>query len=177
MPTFFPGTLDWQSAQPVAVGAGQTSADIVIRMISQPAFQVSGVVVDERGRPVANALIRLMPDEARESLFVRGHGMPSRTDASGQFVIGNVTHGRYTLLAIAPVVTARATNRPDGAGSGSSMSFSGGIGSSRAGGGVTTETIDGVTTEYHDATGTRVPVAIEQANVDGLEVTVRRPPR
>lgn len=36
IPAFFPGAPDSIAAQPVAVGAGQTSADVVIRMIFRP---------------------------------------------------------------------------------------------------------------------------------------------
>jgi hypothetical protein len=41
-------------------------------------------------------------------------------------------------------------------------------------GGVTTEITDGTTTEYRDDTGTRMPVTVNQANVSGLEIIVRR---
>ena len=44
------------------------------------------------------------------------------------------------------------------------------------GGGVMTETgSDGTTVHYADDTGTRVPVAVNDANVRGLEIVVRSP--
>ena len=177
MPTFFPGTLDWRAAQPVAVGAGQTSGEVVIRMVTLPAFRVSGVVIDEAGRPVANALIRLMRDDSTGSPFMRGQ-MPSRTDASGRFVINSVTDGAYTLVAIAPVVTSRSAIRgAQGGSNGGSFTWGGGITGGRIGGGVTTETRDGVTTEYRDDAGTRVPITVNQAHIERIELTVQRSAR
>jgi hypothetical protein len=177
--TFFPGTLDPGAAQPVTVGAGQTSGDVVIRMIAVPAFQVSGVVSDESGRPVMNAIVRLMSDEpARGSMFVGPRWSHSRTDKSGRFTINGVTNGSYTLLAIAPVVTSRGPRSSAGVTGGSnggSFTFSGGVAGGSVGGGVTTESTNGTTTEYRDDNGTRMPITINQANVTGLEVVVRRP--
>ena len=179
MPTLFPGTSDWSAAQPVAVGAGQTSADVVIRMIRVPAFRVSGVVVDEAGRPVADALVRLMPDDTRQMAFASWRmAHPSHTDRSGRFTLHNVTSGSYTLVTIAPRVTSVVPGAgANTGGSGGMMSFSSSLGGSSTGAGVTTETRDGITTEYRDDTGTRVPVTIDQAHVERLEITVRRPPR
>ena len=186
LPTYFPGTSDPVAAQPISVGAGQTSDHVVIRMISVPAFHVSGVVIDEAGRPVVNAMVKLTADEpiARPTFALAGGRnmmgpwAQSRTDASGKFVIGNVTNGTYTLLAIAPVViTGPAGGRGGGiaaSGSGSSFtSFSGGIVGGTTGGGVMTEMSNGITTEYRDDAATRVPIAVNDANVSGLEVIVR----
>jgi hypothetical protein len=178
MPTYFPGALDSQAAQPIAVGAGQTSAEVVIRMVSAPSFQVIGVVVDEAGRPVPNALVRVLPEQKREPMFMRGE-MPAHTDSQGRFVLGNLTNGSYTILAIAPVVTSRSPVAVTGGANGGGSSFSSGMGiaGGSMGGGVTTETIDGVTTEYRDDAGTRVEITVNQSDVDRLEITVRRPPR
>jgi uncharacterized membrane protein YgcG len=178
MPTYFPGALDSQAAQPIAVGAGQTSAEVVIRMVSAPSFQVIGVVVDEAGRPVPNALVRVLPEQKKEPMFMRGE-MPAHTDSQGRFVLGNLTNGSYTILAIAPVVTSRSPVAVTGGANGGGSSFSSGMGiaGGSMGGGVTTETIDGVTTEYRDDAGTRVEITVNQSDVDRLEITVRRPPR
>ena len=43
VPTFFPGTTDSAAAQPIVVGAGQTSGDVEVRMIVAAASLVSGV--------------------------------------------------------------------------------------------------------------------------------------
>src|SRR5206468_646023 len=60
--TYFPSTADVVGAMPITLAAGQTSGDITIRIVSAPAFQVSGVVTDEGGRPIENALVRLLQE-------------------------------------------------------------------------------------------------------------------
>jgi protocatechuate 3,4-dioxygenase beta subunit len=180
LPTFFPGTPDPTAAQPVTVGAGETSVDVVIRMIGAPAFQVSGVVVDQRGRPVDNVMIRLAVDQPYPPMAFMEPWIQSRTDASGRFTVNNVTSGSYTLVAIPPRVTAApaAAGAHGGAhGSGGYMAFVGNVVSGSVGPGLITETRDGVTVEYREDTGTRVPVVISAANVSGLEVIVRLPAR
>jgi len=172
--TYFPSTTDARAAHAISVGAGQTSDDVAIRMVTVPAFQVSGVVIDEAGRPIANAIVRLVGDEPnRPPAFMGGPGRQARSNSSGRFSIDGATNGTYTLLAIAPVVVA-------GSG-GTFTSFGGANGGSVSGwmgGGVATETSsNGTTVEYRDDRATRVPITINQANVSGLEVIVRRPPR
>jgi len=182
VPTYFPGTTDVATAHPVTVAAGQTSTEIVFRMLSVPAFEVSGVVRDEAGRPVVNAVIRLDVSESTvPSPFMMSMWNQARTDGSGKFTISHVTNGAYTLLAITPVVIASPQSRGRAAGAGGrGFSFSSGSGvvGGTIGGGVLTETTsDGTTLEYRDDGATRVPVTIQDGNVSGLEVVVRRPGR
>jgi protocatechuate 3,4-dioxygenase beta subunit len=183
LPTYFPGSADSAAAHPITVGGGQTSGDVVIRMISTPAFQVSGVVIDEAGRPVVNAMVRLMADEPTAApIFVMSRSHPSRTDTSGRFTINSVTNGTYNLLASAPVVISGPSNQRGVVTGGSNgistwSGVSGGVVTGMVGGGVTTETSNGTTIQYRDDTATRVPITINQANISGLEVIVRRPVR
>jgi hypothetical protein len=183
LPTYFSGTADVRGAQPIAVGAGQTAGDIEIRMIGAPAFQVSGVVLDEARRPVANAMVRLTIDDPTGGpTFMMGLPHHARTDRSGTFSINNVTSGTYTLLAEAPVLISGSPDATGGVaatGGGGFTSF--GVSSGWVGGtisaGVITETGNGATIQYRDDTATRVPITINQANVTGLEVIVRSPLR
>lgn len=179
LPTYFPGTTDSRAAQPINVGAGQTSSDVVIRMVTAPAFQVSGLVADETGRPVANAIVRLMRDEPNgRPPFAGSPWHQSRTDASGRFTINNAIDGTYTLLAIAPVVVSGPTRGAGPSARGGAIRWSGisgGMAGGGIGGGVTTETnSNGTTIEYRDDKGTRVPITINQASISGLEVIVQR---
>ncbi len=180
--TFYPGTSDPVAAQRISVGPGQTMGDIAITMIDVPAFQVSGVVLTEAGRPVVNAMVRLEVQDAGAQPFqMMGRWHQSRTDTSGRFTIGGITGGTYTLIAVAPVVTSRGA-APAGGSAQSAGTFSFGISAGSVGGtiggGVMTETgSDGTTVHYADDTGTRVPVAVNDANVRGLEIVVRSPAR
>lgn len=182
LPTYFPGTSDPTAAQPIAIGPGQTSADVVIRMMSAPAFQLSGVIVDQQGRPVENAMVRLVVDDPnRAMMFMMGPWGQSRSDASGKFSIENVTSGNYTLVATpARVASGRAAEAGVQGGSNGGVGFTSFVGNVISGTvavGLMTETRDGVTVEYRDDTATRVPIAISDANVSGLEVIVRLPAR
>jgi protocatechuate 3,4-dioxygenase beta subunit len=171
IPTYFPSTPDPIGAQPLSVGVGETRSDVEIRMIGASAFQVSGIVVDEAGRPVANALVKLIVDEPGGAAMFQMRRFNSRTDASGRFTIGNVTNGTYTLLAVAPVVIART---PGGVGGGRGLAVAmGGMVSGSVGDGVMTETRDGTTVQYRDDTATRMSITVGHANVGGLEVIVR----
>jgi hypothetical protein len=103
--TYFPGTVDVAGAMPITVAAAQTSGDITITMISAPAFQVAGVVTDEGGRPVENALVKLeferTPGEPLMALM--GRSQSARSDRAGHFTLNGVVNGSYALVAIAPV--------------------------------------------------------------------------
>jgi hypothetical protein len=179
--TFFPGTPDVAGAMPITLAAGQTSGEIAIRMVSAPAFQVSGVVTDEGGRPVENALVRLViertPGEPPMPFMSRMQA--ARSDKAGKFTISGVVNGSYALLAIAPVLLSRRDAAPGGAaGAGMSTSFTsgtvtGGVVSGFVGGGVTTETVNGVTTQYRDDAGTRVAVTVNDASATGIEMVVK----
>ena len=108
-------------------------------------------------------------EESGPPMFFTGASSHPRTDASGRFTIDGVTSGTYTLLAIAPVVTATA------GGDRRSMSFGvrNGLSGASIAPGVMTETSNGVTVEYRDDKATRVPLTVAGGDVAGLEVVVR----
>ena len=180
--TFYPGTSDPAGAQRISVGPGQTMGDIAITMIEVPAFQVSGVVLTEAGRPVVNAMVRLeVQDRGAQPFQMMGRFHQSRTDASGRFTISGVTDGSYMLIAVAPAVTSRGAYPPGGSAE-AVGTFSFGISAGSVGGtigqGVATETgTDGTTVRYGDEIATRVPLTVNNANVTGLEVAVQLPSR
>jgi hypothetical protein len=95
-PTFFPGTLDQNAARSVILASGQTVTGIEFTMITVSAFRVSGVVVDQAGRPSPQAEVMLIPD-------LRSSVMPMMAIAAddGTFEIGQVIPGTYRLNATA----------------------------------------------------------------------------
>jgi protocatechuate 3,4-dioxygenase beta subunit len=100
--TYFPGTADVSAAQAVTVKAGETVSDLTIRLVTVPAFHVSGVVVDERGAPVEGAMVMLMRGRrGTNSLLALSMGPEamSPSDASGRFTFGGVPAGSYTVRA------------------------------------------------------------------------------
>jgi hypothetical protein len=169
--TFFPDASEPGNGQTIVVGAGQTSDAIVIRMKDAPAFQVSGVVLDEAGRPVANAMVRLDPDVPGGLRFSFGGLLTTRTNASGGFTINNVTTASYTLIAIPPLVTS-SSSESRVSGGGSVVTFSSG-GSPTSG--VFSESRGGVATHYRDDLATKAQISVNQGDVNGIQVIVRLP--
>jgi protocatechuate 3,4-dioxygenase beta subunit len=176
--TFHPDTTSPDDAQSVTVAAGQTVSEITIRMAHAPVYQVSGVVVDEAGQPLADALVRLTPDDplmAMSSFMAPGVG---HTDASGAFSFPRVERGAYTVIAVAPVVIAHDPAAPRGMGSTSGTTFVGPSGTvtGRPMAMVTTETRQDRTVRYRDVDGTRAPITVDGASITGLRLVVRRAP-
>ena len=86
--------------------------------------------LDEAGRPVSNAMVRLMVDQSPgPPMSMMGPWNQFRTDTSGKFTMNNVTNGTYTLLAAAPAVISGPADGRGGAGVGGFTSFgiSGGV--------------------------------------------------
>lgn len=173
IPTFFPSTTDFDSAQAVRVVPGQTEEGIAIRMLSAAAFEVSGVVSDEAGQPVADAMVRLIGQDADAAPSpLMGTAPQARTDANGRFTLSGVTAGAYSLLAIAPTVLAQ--DRPQGASFSGFSSASGDRAVDSRRNMVFTESRNGTTLQYREEAGTRTPLTISDANVTGLQLIVRR---
>jgi hypothetical protein len=178
--TYFPDTSDLGAAQRIVVTAGQTTTDVVVRMAMAAAFTVSGIVTDDGGQPVAHAMVRLVPrDASARQVPMFAPFIQARSDATGTFSLANVTSGSYTLVAVAPHVVsagtadAGATGAEAGAGFASFTAVAGAVSGSIVGM-VTTESRDGTTVEYRDDAGTQVAVDVNDDNVTGLQVVVRR---
>ena len=123
---------------------------------------------------MANVMLKLQDQTWRADATSWGVRMSQRTDASGRFVIDNVTSGTYTLLAVAPVVIGREVARSQSVAT-SACPARGDWWVGFVGNGVTTETRDGITVQFRDDTATRLSIAVGQSNVGGLEVIVRAP--
>jgi protocatechuate 3,4-dioxygenase beta subunit len=95
--TFYPGTTDQAGAQAVTVTAGAEVDNIFFTVQSAPAFRVSGIVVDEAGAPVPDAMVTLTNDPRRGPFF--GSVGSGRSDASGRFAIEEVPAGSYRANA------------------------------------------------------------------------------
>jgi 5-hydroxyisourate hydrolase-like protein (transthyretin family) len=94
-PTYFPGTADIGSAQPVRVNYAADTTGLVIQMVPARSARVSGRAVDESGRPIAGAnLVLTYSDRAGLSAFAAVRAMAG---ADGTFVLRNVPPGAYTL--------------------------------------------------------------------------------
>jgi hypothetical protein len=97
--TYFPGTVHLSEAQPIVVGAGEKSDEIVIRLVAAPGFQVFGSVADRERRPVAHASVTLAVEQPTEART--GATIPladTRADEFGRFTFTGVPAGKYVLL-------------------------------------------------------------------------------
>jgi len=91
-PTFYPGSLTADQAQPITVGIGQEQA-IQFGMIASRMGRVSGTVSDANGQPASGAELTL--------ITVSGSGMSSRgagtVGPNGAFTLSGVAPGEHTL--------------------------------------------------------------------------------
>jgi len=170
--TFYPGTADAAGAHAISLGAGQTVQDVVFSAVVVPVFQVSGIVVDESGAPVADAMVMLMPDM---SSGARSFGPPARAraDREGRFRVVNVPNGAYMANAAVPVVISSDAGRGSAGGawaSGVSAGVSGGIGGSS----VMVESRNGTTVQYRNDNSAQVRVAVQDGHVADVRLMVRR---
>jgi hypothetical protein len=54
----------------VTVQSGETVSDLTIRLVTVPAFEMSGVVVDEAGAPAADVMVILMDSRRGADSFL-----------------------------------------------------------------------------------------------------------
>ena len=186
--TYYPGTTDAAAAQPIAVARAADVGNISFTLIALPAFRVSGVVVDEEGKPIAGAMVMLMSDP-RNGVFMGPQGN-GRSGDDGRFTIDNVVAGSYRASASVPMVM--------GSSSGGFVSWSTSTSSSGA---TTTTSSSGTTSSSSGGTATppngspaaastgavsgvvmRGPqmgpptdVVVNDANVTGVRLVARRP--
>ena len=158
-PTYYPGTTSREAAQSISIVAGQTVNDVRFSMHSTPAYEVSGVVVDEAGSPLSGAFVTLWLD-----VRVGGTGAAAmgRSDESGMFRIGGVVPGTYRLGAGLP---AMGTTRAGAAGAGI-VAVTGGVFVGGAG-------VGGPGVAPPMGMPAPIAVTVDNADVPGLRVVVR----
>jgi carboxypeptidase family protein len=114
-PTYYPGTPDKNAAEVIAVEPGQTVENLQLSLLLLDAREVSGVVVDESGSPLAGAIVALMADPKKG-----GGPTPAmaHTDQDGAFRIGGIVSGTYRVMAEigGPPVAGGGPNRSPGVG-------------------------------------------------------------
>ena len=94
-PTYYPGTANLAEAQRLMVTAGQTIASINLSLLPVTAGRISGVALDEQGRPLAGATVYVT---RRAGMY----GGSTQVRADGTFTLGGVTPGEYTVRASVP---------------------------------------------------------------------------
>jgi len=161
--TFYPGTSDQATALPIAVAAGAEVGNINFAMQTVPSFRVSGIVVDQDGKPVGGAMVMLMGDP-RNGMF-GGPAGGTRSQDNGRFDIDDVVAGSYRVNGSIPVIM-------NGAGGGAFGGGFAGRGAVATGGYVSTWSSS--TSGGPGSTDPSVEVAVTDADVKDVRVTVRR---
>jgi hypothetical protein len=95
-PTYFPGTLDQNAARAMTLAPGQTATGVEFAIVTVAAFRVSGIAVDQTGRPSPGAMVMLIPDLRASASFAP---MMSIAADDGTFTIGDVAPGTYRITA------------------------------------------------------------------------------
>lgn len=94
-PTYYPATASPGEAQRVSVAVGQELSSVDIALQSVKLAKITGTAIGSDGKPLSSAMITLIPN-MREAMFFMPGGN-SRTSKDGQFTIGNVVPGEYSL--------------------------------------------------------------------------------
>ena len=159
--TFYPGTSDQAAALPIAVAAGAEVGTINFAMQTLPSFRVSGIVVDQDGKPVGGAMVMLTGDP--QSGMFGGPAGSTRTHDNGRFDIDDVVAGSFRVNASIPMM----------------MNGAGGRGAVGRGAGVTGGFVTSTWSSLSVGGGSTDPaveVAVTDADVKDVRVTVRRQP-
>ena len=93
--TYYPGTPNPAEAQRVALAVSQELASVDIQLQPVRLARISGSAVGSDGKPMANAMVMLMPKMGEAMMFMPAG--TSRTNKDGQFTINSVTPGDYSL--------------------------------------------------------------------------------
>ena len=93
--TYYPGTPSPAEAQRVSLAVGQELASVDIQLQPVKLAKITGTAVGSDGKPMAGAMVMLMPTMRDAMQFMPGGS--SRTNKDGQFTISSVAPGEYTL--------------------------------------------------------------------------------
>jgi protocatechuate 3,4-dioxygenase beta subunit len=92
-------TLDGADITDTPIDAAGDIDDVRI-VLTDRLTDVSGSVKDDRGRPVADYVVVVVPEEAREGMAATRHTRTGRPDQSGVFRVRGLPPGRYAAIAV-----------------------------------------------------------------------------
>lgn len=182
-PTYFPSSPDVASASVIRVRPGEIASNVDIRMDVQRLYQIHGIVVDERGRPVEGAVLSITPEQPSRIPVAFGPAQRIQSMRGGRFVIVNLPQGGYRLGAGVPIVasTSNLTGigntgplTPNSFGLGNGMTSGGGPSIMSA-----METHDGVVkmTKWRVDASQDIRVTVEDTDVTDVRIVALPPPQ
>ncbi|MEO6237377.1 MAG: carboxypeptidase-like regulatory domain-containing protein [Vicinamibacterales bacterium] len=93
--TYYPSTPTPAEAQRVTLAVAQELGSVDIQLQPVKLARITGTAVASDGKPMAGAMVMLMPAMKDAIQFLPGG--TSRTDANGAFTLSGVTPGEYAL--------------------------------------------------------------------------------
>jgi protocatechuate 3,4-dioxygenase beta subunit len=93
--TYYPSTPTPGEAQRVALAVGQELSGVDIQLQPVRLAKITGTAVSSDGKPMAAAMVMLMPTMKEAMQFMPGG--TSRTNKDGQFTVSGVAPGEYSL--------------------------------------------------------------------------------
>jgi len=97
LPTYYPGTVNVDEAQPVSLALGQETT-VQFSLTAARLSRISGVVVDSSGRPVVGAILMIRSNSGNAIMSVGG----GQTGADGAFSLTNIAPGDH-LIDVQPL--------------------------------------------------------------------------
>jgi hypothetical protein len=98
-PVFYPGTVDVNLALPLDVPVGRDLGDIDLTFLNIQTVTVSGVALNDSGKPIAGAVL-LARDSRTSSMLMEPR--QARVAPDGSFAFDGVPPGDYVLQAMSP---------------------------------------------------------------------------
>jgi hypothetical protein len=95
--TYFPGTTNIESAQPVLVQAGQELTGLDLSFGAAPTVRITGTALDHEGQPLIGRVLLAI---SGHSGAVRVEPLEASVDTDGSFEFAGVAPGDYVLQAI-----------------------------------------------------------------------------
>lgn len=95
-PTYYPGTTSVADAQRITIAVGQEASGVDFALLPVRTVRISGVALSSSGRPLAGAMVMLVPRDS-ENLGLRGLSGVGRVGPDGTFLLQNVVPGEYVL--------------------------------------------------------------------------------
>ncbi len=92
--TYYPGTGNPAEAQRISIDAGQVVAGLTMTLLPVRTVHVSGVALDDAGRPMSGANVMTMTTNT-----MLGSAPAARVGADGKFTVTGLTPGDYVLRA------------------------------------------------------------------------------
>ena len=96
-PTYYPGAISPQQAQPVALGLGGEVTGLTFSLLPVRTATITGTALDPQGLPLAGAFIQIAERNGGMGFMMSFGG--NRTREDGTFRLSNVAPGEYTLIA------------------------------------------------------------------------------